>query len=37
MPVERTWRLRANTEFTATRNAMQVYEVYNRVLNGMDS
>lgn len=30
-------RLRANTEFTATRNAMQVYEVYNRVLNGMDS
>lgn len=30
-------RLRANTEFTATRNAMQVYEVYKRVLNGMDS
>lgn len=26
-------RLRANTEFTAIRNAMQVYDVYNRVLN----
>lgn len=30
-------RLRANTEFTAARNATQVYEVYKRVLNSIDS
>lgn len=26
-------RLRANTEFTATRNAMQIYDVYERCIN----